>query len=109
MSVIHAPVCVTHAFTAAHELQVVSLVNTDEIRTLYTYNRWANRRLLRAAQRLPWPDFIRDLRSSHGSVRGTLAHIIWAEWLWTWRWRRESPKQVFATEDFHDWATLESR
>ena len=57
MSVIHAPVCVTHAFTAAHELQVVSLVNTDEIRTLYTYNRWANRRLLRAAQRLPWPDF----------------------------------------------------
>jgi len=36
-------------------------------------------------------------------------HIIWAEWLWTRRWQGESPTQVFAPEDFHDWATLDSR
>jgi len=88
---------------------MVPLVNTDEIRTLYAYNRWANRRLLRAAQLLPWSDFIRDLRSSHGSVRGTLVHIIWGEWLWIQRWRGESPKQIYAPEGFHDWVTLDSR
>jgi len=84
-------------------------VNNDEIRTLYAYNRWANRRLLGAARVLPWPDFIRDLRGSHGSLRGTLVHIVWAEWLWTRRWQGESPKEIFAAEDFHDWVTLESR
>ena len=88
---------------------MVPLVNTDEIRTLYAYNRWANRRLLGAAQLLPWPDFIRDLRSSHGSVRGTLVHIVWGEWLWIRRWRGESPKQIFTPEDFHDWVVLDSR
>ena len=88
---------------------MVPLVNNEEVRTLYAYNRWANRRLLTTARLLPWPDFIRDLRSSHGSLRGTLVHIIWAEWLWTRRWQGESPTQVFAPEDFHDWATLDSR
>ena len=88
---------------------MVPLVNNEEIRTLFAYNRWANRRLLTAARLLPWPDFIRDLRSSHGSLRGTLVHVVWAEWLWTRRWQGESPKQIFAPEDFRDWVTLESR
>jgi uncharacterized damage-inducible protein DinB len=84
-------------------------MNTGEIQTLYAYNRWANRRLLTAARLLPWRDFIRDLHSSHGSVRGTLVHIVWGEWLWTRRWRGESPKQIFVPEDFHDWGLLDSR
>ena len=84
-------------------------MNSGEIRTLYAYNRWANRRLLRAARLLPWHDFTRDLCSSHRSIRGTLVHIIWGEWLWTWRWQSESPKQIFVPEDFQDWGTLDSR
>jgi len=84
-------------------------MNTDEIRTLYAYNRWANRRVLSAARLLPRQDIVRDLGSSHGSVRGTLVHIVWAEWLWLRRWRGESPKQMFASEDFPDWAALEAR
>ena len=36
-------------------------------------------------------------------------HIVWGEWLWIRRWRSESPKQIFAPEDFHDWMTLDSR
>jgi uncharacterized damage-inducible protein DinB len=82
-------------------------VNTDEMRTLYGYNRWANRRLRGAARLLQWEDFIRNLHTSHGSIRGTLVHIVWAEWLWLRRWRGESPKQIFAPEDFQDWAALE--
>ena len=84
-------------------------MNTQEIQTLYAYNRWANRRLLKAARLLDWQDCTSEMRTSHGSVRGTLVHIIWGEWLWVRRWRGESPKERFAPEEFRDWTTLESR
>ena len=84
-------------------------MNAAEIRTLYGYNRWANRLLLRAAQLLKWQDFTKDLRVSHGSIRGILVHILWGEWLWLRRWQGESPKQIFAPQEFPDWNTVESR
>jgi uncharacterized damage-inducible protein DinB len=84
-------------------------MNTTEVRTLYAYNRWANRTVLKTSQSLKWQDFIQDLSASHGSIRGTLVHILWGEWLWLRRWRGESPKQVFAAEEFSDWAALESQ
>jgi uncharacterized damage-inducible protein DinB len=84
-------------------------MNVEETRTLYSFNRWANRRLLKAVQVLQWEDLTRDLRASYGSIRGTLVHIIWGEWLWLRRWQGESPKQILLAEDFPDWTTLESR
>src|SRR5215472_2968743 len=84
-------------------------MNTFEIRILYAYNSWANRRLLEALQLLKWQDFTKDLGASHGSIRGTLVHILWGEWLWLRRWRGESPKQIFAPEEFSDWRAVESR
>lgn len=84
-------------------------MDTEDARTFYAYNRWANRRVLEAARQLGAGDFIRDLGASHGSIRGTLLHILWGEWLWLQRWRGESPKQVFAPEQFPDVAGLEAR
>lgn len=84
-------------------------MNTQEIQNLYAYNRWANHRLLKAARRLDWKDCTSEMGTSHGSVLGTLVHIIWGEWLWVRRWRSESPKERFAPKDFPDWTTLESR
>lgn len=84
-------------------------MNTAEIRTLYAYNRWANHRALKTSRALKWQDVVRDLGASHGSIRGTLVHVIWGEWLWLRRWRGESPMQVFAAEEFSDWAALESQ
>jgi uncharacterized damage-inducible protein DinB len=84
-------------------------MNAGGIRALYAYNSWANRSLWNALQLLKWQDFTKDLGASHGSIRGTLVHILWGEWLWLRRWRGESPKQVFAPEEFSDWAALESQ
>ncbi len=58
-----------------------------EARVLLSYNAWANRRLFQAAAPHP-PDVLRrDLAASHGSVWGTLLHIVWGEWLWLGRWQ----------------------
>ena len=83
-------------------------MNTQEIQTLFTYNDWANRRILAAVRGLEAQDFIRDLRTSYSSVRGTLVHVLWAEWLWLQRWQGESPERVFVTEEFPDAAAIEA-
>ena len=58
-----------------------------EVRTLFAYNRWANRRLLVASSLLSRDDFSRDLHASFGSVRGTLIHLIWGEGQWLQFWK----------------------
>jgi uncharacterized damage-inducible protein DinB len=82
-------------------------VNAQDIRTLYAYNLWANRRTTMAARQLDPHDLSRPLGASHSSVRGTLVHILWAEWIWLRRWLGESPKLIFAPEDFADVPAIE--
>jgi uncharacterized damage-inducible protein DinB len=84
-------------------------VDRKDVRTLFEYNRWANRRLLAAAAKLPADDFTRDLGASHGSVQGTLVHMLFAEWLFTQRWRGESPKRRFSVEEFPTVDALSAR
>jgi len=89
-------------------------VKLDEIQTLFSYNRWANQRLLDACRSLSPSAFTRDLGTSHGSLRGTLVHALWGEWIWLQRWRGMSPRRVFTEDEFSDvdaivarWAEVE--
>jgi uncharacterized damage-inducible protein DinB len=75
-------------------------VNLDEVRTLFGFNRWSTGRLLEASQLLAPAAFERELGTSHGSVRGTLVHTLWSEWIWLQRWRGTSPKEVFVEGQF---------
>jgi uncharacterized damage-inducible protein DinB len=79
------------------------------IGALYRYNSWANEQALDAAAGMSEVDFIRDLKSSYGSVRDTLTHIVWAEWIWLQRWKGRSPTLVFSPSDFPDVASLRER
>ena len=81
----------------------------DEMRTLFSYTRWANRLLVAASEPLSAADFTRDLRTSHRSLRGTLVHTLWGEWIWLQRWRGASPRQVFAEDQFPDAAAIGTR
>ena len=65
--------------------------SADEIRDLFAYDRWANRRLLDAVSRLTPEQFTRDLGSSYPSVQATLAHLLAANWVWLERWQGRSP------------------
>jgi uncharacterized damage-inducible protein DinB len=58
----------------------------NEFLELFAYNAWANRAIFAALAQLPAEQYGRDLKSSHGGIHGTLAHIVWAEQLWLHRW-----------------------
>ena len=81
-------------------------MNAEDFRTLYAYNDWANRRIVDACRALDEPAFTRGCGGSFGSIKDTLAHIAWAEWLWLERWQHRSPKQA-ALPDASDLAAIE--
>jgi uncharacterized damage-inducible protein DinB len=85
------------------------MIEVETIRELYGYNRWANARIFEAVRPLTPEQFGRDLGSSYPSVRDTLAHIVWAEWLWLQRWQGTSPTNVFEPADFPRSEALETR
>ena len=66
-------------------------MNLQELRTLLDYHYWARDRVLDAAEKLTPDQLTRNLGSSFGSVRDTLAHTYAAEWAWCQRWQGESP------------------
>lgn len=81
-----------------------------DLQRLLDYTVWANRRVVRAAATLPLEAFRRDLGSSHGGVRGTLTHMLWAEWLWLERFKGVSPGGPRMDEsEFKDVVALRER
>jgi uncharacterized damage-inducible protein DinB len=66
-------------------------MNIADGRRLYAYTDWANDRILAAIAELSEEQFTREIVSSFPSIRDTLSHIAFAEWLWLQRWMGESP------------------
>lgn len=81
----------------------------DEIRELFAYTRWANRRLLDAASALDDDALARDLGSSFPSVLATFVHILSADWVWLRRWHGESPEAFPGEEDLPSLAAVRAR
>jgi uncharacterized damage-inducible protein DinB len=84
-------------------------MDLSTIADLYRYNRWANRRVVQATAALAPDAFTAVLPSSYPSVRDTLVHVLWSEWIWLQRWKGESPRTLFAPTAFPDAAALSSR
>jgi uncharacterized damage-inducible protein DinB len=67
---------------------------------LLAYDRWANRQYLNVVAGLTPDEFTKPLGGSFGSVRDTLVHLAWAEWIWTERWQGRSPQARPSASDF---------
>ncbi|MBI1941325.1 MAG: DinB family protein [Acidobacteria bacterium] len=68
------------------------------LRELFEYNYWARDRQFRACEPLTEEQFLRPMGSSYSSLRDTLAHLLFAEWIWLERWRGKSPTAQEARE-----------
>jgi uncharacterized damage-inducible protein DinB len=85
------------------------MLSKDALARLLEYTVWANHRALRAAATLSDDDFKRDLKSSHGGVRGTLTHTLSAEWIWLERWKGISPTRGIDEGEFPTLLALRDR
>jgi uncharacterized damage-inducible protein DinB len=79
------------------------------INELYKYSWWANARSLEAASMVSLEDFTKEIGGSFLSLRGTLAHLYGAEWVWLERWRGTSPSSLPSALDLPDVETIRSR
>jgi uncharacterized damage-inducible protein DinB len=84
-------------------------MNTQDIHVLYSYNRWANARILGAASKISEAQFLAPAEFGHGGLRGTLVHTLFAEWIWRLRWQGSAPDVRWKPEDFPTFASLKTR
>jgi len=84
-------------------------MNKTDVEYLYSYDRWANARILDAVSGLTEEQFTMDMKSSHGSIRDTLSHILAAEWIWLERWNGVSPKALLNPSAFPTVGALRER
>jgi len=66
-------------------------MTADEIRELYSYNEWANKKYIEVIQNLDEEKYTLEIRSSFSSIRDTMAHIFVSEWTWLQRRQCKSP------------------
>jgi uncharacterized damage-inducible protein DinB len=83
-------------------------MNLSDIHTLYAYNRWANESMFAVLDTLTEQQFTTELPSSFPSIRETVFHILFAEWLWLKRWQGASPRSTLSNPDgsLATWETL---
>ena len=85
------------------------MLKKQDLGRLLEYTEWANHRVVRAAATLDVDAFRRDLGASHGGVRGTLAHMLSAEWIWVERFKGNSPPRLIDEGEFPDILALKER
>jgi uncharacterized damage-inducible protein DinB len=81
-------------------------MNKQDIHMLYEYNRWANERILGAAAKISEAQFLAPTAFPHGGLRGTLVHILFAEWIWRLRWQGAPSDFRLKPDDFPTFASL---
>jgi uncharacterized damage-inducible protein DinB len=80
-----------------------------EILTLFDFDEWATDRVLEVVSTLAEDQYVKDLGSSFGGVRGTLVHIYAADWIWLERWKGNSPTALIKEESLPTLAALKER
>jgi uncharacterized damage-inducible protein DinB len=85
------------------------MVTPDLLLFLFQYNLWADLRTLDACAPLTNEQFTRNLGSSFGSVRDTLAHLYGAEWVWYERFQGRSPSSLPPGSTFSDLASVRAK
>lgn len=85
-------------------------MKTDDIKLLYQYNDWANKRILAAAENLTKEQLTTPNELGWGSLRGALVHTLDAEFGWRkFLNSEEGSRDLLKDEDFNDIAALRQR
>jgi len=84
-------------------------MNIQDIHLLYEYNYWANKKLIAASAKIAQEQFTAPASFPYGGLRGTLLHVLDAEWGWRGLFENQSFNPDLKPEDFPTLQSLEAR
>jgi uncharacterized damage-inducible protein DinB len=84
-------------------------VNIQDIHLLYEYNYWASRKILAASANVTQEQFNAPASFPYGGLRGTLLHILDAEWGWRALFQSIDSASDLLESDFPTLTALEAR
>lgn len=79
----------------------------QEVKLLNAFNAWATNLVFDAVAAMPEEQYVQNMHSSHGSIHGTLVHLVGTELLWAARWtgapagKTLSPADVRGSEELY--------
>jgi uncharacterized damage-inducible protein DinB len=84
-------------------------MNRQDVLALYQYNAWSNEKILDAASNITQAQFLSPVPFPHGSLRGTLIHALFSEWVWRKRWEGIPQSPGWKPEDIPTFESLRAR
>ena len=81
----------------------------DEIRSLFSFNAWANQRVLEACAALTPAQLRQPAAGSFPTLYDTLHHIMGVEWLYLERFHGRFPTELLPGETFENLAAFSAR
>lgn len=84
-------------------------MNKQDIQVLFRYNAWSTLKILNAASRITQEQFLAPVPFPHASLRGTLVHALFGEWIWCRRWEAIPQNPLWHPEDFPTVESLQAR
>jgi uncharacterized damage-inducible protein DinB len=84
-------------------------MNKQMMLTLFQYNAWSTAKILDTASGITQEQFLAPVPFPHGSLRGTLVHALFGEWVWRQRWQGIPQNPVWKQEEFPNFESLRAR
>jgi len=84
-------------------------MNKQDMLVLYQYNAWSTAKILDTASNLTHEQFLAEVPFPYGSLRSTLVHAGYGEWVWRKRWEGNPRNPKWNPEDFPTLDSLRAR
>jgi Uncharacterized protein conserved in bacteria len=84
-------------------------MNKQEFLILYQFNAWSTAKILNTVSRVTQEQFLAPVSFPHRSLRGTLVHTLFAEWVWRKRWEGIPNNPSWKPDEFPTFESLRAR
>jgi uncharacterized damage-inducible protein DinB len=84
-------------------------MNIQDVQFIYNYNYWASRKILAAASKVTQEQFLSSADFPFGGLRGTILHIVDAEYGWRGLFETNKFGEDLKVEDFPTFQSVENK
>lgn len=84
-------------------------MNIQDIQFIYDYNYWANGKILAACSTVTQEQFLAPAEFPFGGLRGTMLHVVDAEYGWRGFFEGNTFNEDLKVEDFPTFSSLEKK